>query len=94
MVERSSDAETDSDLIWAAIAGIRADVAGLVGRLERMSEVAKPEDSGKAEEAAKAWREERQKQIDALLAGRAAVGKGDELDDEDRQELGDAWLCG
>ena len=93
MVDPKPDAETDSDLLWAAIAGLRADVARLVGRLERMSEV-EGQDLSLAPEAAEAWKAERQKQIDALLAGRRAQGKDEELDDEDRAQLNDAWLCG
>lgn len=87
------DAETDSDLIWAAIAGLRLDFKRIEGRIERMSQAEEP-DSGKAEEAAEAWRKARQEEIDRLLAVRAAQGKSDELDDEDREELKDAWLCG
>ena len=35
MAQVSGDGETSLDLLWAAIAGLRADVARLTGRLER-----------------------------------------------------------
>lgn len=92
MVDRDSDAETDIDLIWAAIAGLRQDIGRLTGRLERMSQ-APGSDTGKAEEAAEAWRAERERQIEALMEVRKAQGKSDELDDEDIENIGNAWLC-
>lgn len=82
------DAETDSDLIWAAIAGLRADVARLVGRLERIASASEPK--GTPEEVAEAWRAERERQIDALLAERGP--KGEEIDEDDERELGEAWM--
>ena len=86
-----NEAETDTDLIWAAIAGLRRDVSVLEGRLERI--VARGgQEAGAAEEAAEAWREARQKEIDRLLSERAKVGKGEEIDEADREQLEQDWL--
>lgn len=86
MVDRTPDAETDSDLIWGAIAGIRSDIERLTGRLERIVEASGP-DTGKAEEAAEAWKKERERQLRAMRGD-----KGEELDAEDLEELERAWL--
>lgn len=85
--------ETDTDLIWGAIAGLRRDVSVLEGRLERI--VARGgQEAGAAEEAAEAWREARQKEIDRLLSERAKVGKGEDIDAEDEKALGEQWMNG
>ena len=81
--------ETDSDLLWAAIAGLRADVARLTGRLERMSE---PVPAGDAESVAEAWRKVRQEELDRLLKQREAQGKGEELEPDDIEALGSEWM--
>ena len=82
-------AETDTDLLWAAIAGLRADVARLTGRLERMSE---PVTVGDAESVAEAWRKVRQEELDRMLKQREAQGKGEDLDDADHEALGSEWM--
>ena len=82
-------AETDTDLIWAAIAGLRADVARLTGRLERMSE---PAPVGDAESVAEAWRKVRQEELDRMLKEREAQGKGEELESEDIEALDREWM--
>ena len=86
LVDTSPDAEKDSDLIWGAIAGIRSDIERLTGRLERFAQAAGP-DTGAAEEAAEAWKKEREKQLRAMRGD-----KGEELDDEDLEALERAWL--
>ena len=82
-------AETDTDLIWAAIAGLRADVARLTGRLERMSE---PAPVGDAESVAEAWRKVRQEELDRMLKQREAQGKGEDLEPDDIEALGSEWM--
>ena len=86
-----ADVETDTDLIWAAIAGLRRDVAVLSGKLERGIAAPGP-DTRTAEEVAEEWREARQKEIDKLLSERAKVGKGEEIDEADREQLEQDWL--
>jgi hypothetical protein len=89
MAERPADGETGLDLLWAAIAGLRADVARLVGRLERTLE---PEPVGDVEAVAEAWRKRRQEEVDRMLAERGALGKGEALDLEDEAALERAWM--
>ena len=81
--------ESQIDLLWAAIAGLRADVARLTGRLERMSE---PVPAGDAESVAEAWRKVRQEELDRLLKQREAQGKGEELEPDDIEALGSEWM--
>ena len=90
----SENAETDSDLLWAAIAGLRSDIARLTGRLERVVEAAGSVAGGKAEEHAEAWRAAQDAEIERLKRMRAAQGKGESLDAEDLEQLGNQWLCG
>lgn len=93
MVRVDSDAESDSDLLWAAIAGLRSDVERLVGRVERFAAASGP-DKGTAEEHAEAWRAAQDAESERLKKARAAQGKGEELDEADLEALGNAWLCG
>ena len=81
--------ETTTDLLWAAIAGLRADVARLTGRLERMSE---PGPVGDAESVAEAWRKVRQEELDRMLKQREAQGKGEDLEPDDIEALGSEWM--
>ena len=89
MAQVSGDGETSLDLIWAAIAGLRADVARLTGRLERMSE---PVAVGDAERVAEAWRKVRQEELDWMLKQREAQGKGEDLEPDDIEALGSEWM--
>ena len=89
MAQVSGDGETSLDLLWAAIAGLRADVARLTGRLERMSE---PVAVGDAESVAEAWRKVRQEELDWMLKEREASGKSEDLDEADQEALGGEWM--
>lgn len=95
MVERDEDGQEETDLLWGAIAGLRSDLAGLSGRVERIVE-GSGWGVGRAREVseAEAWREARRKEIDRLMEERGRRGKGEEVDAEDEVELRDAWLCG
>lgn len=89
MPKSGDNAETDSDLLWGAIAGLRRTVSELEGRVERLATPPGPNQRA-VEEAAEAWRAERQAHIDRLLAARGA--KGDAIDAEDEARLSDAWM--
>ena len=80
------DGEEDSERLWGAIAGLRADIERIAGRVERMSQ-ASGQDTGSVEEAAEAWKKEREKRLREMRGE-----KGEELDERDLEDLGNAWL--
>ena len=91
MADETLGTETDSDRLWAAVAGLRLDVERLTGRLERLGGPV-PESAGDAEAVAEAWRKQRQEDLDRLLKQREAQGKGEALDSEDEAALDREWM--
>ena len=92
-LQPKTDPETDTDLLWAAIAGLRLDIERLRGKFEKGLAVSGAE-AGQAEEAAEVWRKARQEQVDRLLADRAKVGKGEDIDADHEKALGEQWMNG
>ena len=88
----------DERLLWRAVRGLRRDLDELSLRVERhlagCCQAEEAEGTKAVEDHAARWKKVRDEEIERLNRARADRGKGEELDEEDEEELGAAWMNG